>query len=150
MTACKYLQESKQATLPIQFFLPEEIPSPAVNVLATSWRMHMRGPATFLPMDLSFRNSIPHLNPLTLLIFKSYMVVRNTIIHYIKSITTFYMLVGIFTGYSLVLKLWWKISHWYFAFWTWFWGWWFTLLKTWGNFQALFPKRGFLIHSPSR
>lgn len=65
----------------------------------------MRGHAKSLPIDLSFRNSIPCLNPLTLLIFKSYMVVRNTIIHYIKSVTTFYLLVDIFTGYSLVLDL---------------------------------------------
>ena len=65
----------------------------------------MKGPAKSLPIDLSFTNSITFLNPLTLLIFKSYMVVRNAIILYIKPITTFYMLVGIFTGYSLVLEL---------------------------------------------
>lgn len=65
----------------------------------------MKGPPKLLPMALSFTNSIPFMNPLTLLIFKSYLVVRNAIIHYIKSVTTFYMLVDIFTGYSLVLEL---------------------------------------------
>lgn len=65
----------------------------------------MKGPAELLPMDLSFMNSIPFLNPLRLLVFKYYMVVWNMIIHYMKSVTAFYTLVGISAGYSLVLEL---------------------------------------------
>lgn len=61
----------------------------------------MKGPAKLLPMDLSFTNSIPFLNPLRFLVFKYHMVVRNTIIHYMKSVTVFYILVGISAGYSL-------------------------------------------------
>lgn len=65
----------------------------------------MKGPAELLPMDLSFMNSVPFLNPLRLLVFKYYMVVWNMIIHYMKSVTAFYILVGISAGYSLVLEL---------------------------------------------
>lgn len=63
----------------------------------------MKGPAELLPMDLSFMHSIPFLNPL--IVFKYYMVVWNMIIHYMKSVTAFYILVGISAGYSLVLEL---------------------------------------------
>lgn len=65
----------------------------------------MKGPAKLLPMDLSFMSLIPFFESTYTLILKSYMVVRNTIIDYIKSVTTFYLLVAIFTGYSLVPEL---------------------------------------------
>lgn len=65
----------------------------------------MKRPAKLLPVDLSFTNSIPFLNPLRLLVFKSYVVIQNMIIQYIKSVTAFYILVSISAGYLLVLEL---------------------------------------------
>lgn len=65
----------------------------------------MKRPAKLLQMDLSFMNSIPFLNSLRLCVFKSYMVIRNAIIQYMKSVTAFYILVGISAGYLLVLEL---------------------------------------------
>lgn len=65
----------------------------------------MKGPAKLLPMDLSFMSLIPFFESTYTLILKSYMVVRNTVIDYIISVATFYLLVAIFTGYSLVPEL---------------------------------------------
>lgn len=78
------------------------------------------------------------------------MGVRNTIIHYVKSVTAFYVLVGISAGYSLVLDyddkflIYILLFNVVFIVVIYF-------LKNFGKFSStVFPTKGFLIHSPSR